>query len=155
MKDIFYRCEKCGNIVALVKLGGGTLACCGQDMTHLVANTVDASKEKHVPEVKVKGNKIKVQVGSVIHPMLDVHYIEWIALVADDKVEIKFLKPGMEPVAKFKYCFEKEKVPYTDGDDEIAYCEAQPCNFEVTETIPKNISIYEYCNLHGLWKTDI
>lgn len=157
MKDIFYRCEKCGNIVALVKSGGGTLVCCGQDMTQLVANTVDASQEKHVPDVKVKGNKIKVQVGSVIHPMVPEHYIEWIALVSDEKVEIKYLKAGMEPVAKFKYIFDEEieKVPYTDEGNEIPNCEGQPCNFEYPESKVGNVSIYEYCNLHGLWKTDL
>lgn len=153
MKDIFYRCEVCGNMVALIKSGGGTLACCGQDMTKLVANTVDASQEKHVPDVKIDGKKIMVQVGSVEHPMVSEHYIEWIALVSGDKVEIKYLQPGMKPVAKFKYKFDEEKVLYTDDDNEVPNCEGKPCNFEYTER--NNISIYEYCNLHGLWKTEL
>ncbi|NLX64727.1 MAG: desulfoferrodoxin FeS4 iron-binding domain-containing protein [Clostridiaceae bacterium] len=157
MGEIFYRCKVCGNIVALIKTGGGTLTCCGQEMEKLVANTVDASKEKHVPAVSVDNNIIKVEVGSVLHPMVPEHYIEWIALVADDKIEIKYLKPGMEPKAEFEYNFsyDEEKVPYTDGDGEIPNCEGQPCNFVYTEKKANNVSIYEYCNLHGLWKTEI
>lgn len=97
----FYRCERCGNLVALVKKGGGVLNCCGQDMTKLVANSTDAAKEKHVPVVTKEGGKIKVTVGSTLHPMLPEHYIEWIALAADDKVEIHYLKPGEEPKSEF------------------------------------------------------
>ncbi len=153
MRELFYRCEKCGNVVALIKTGGGTLTCCGQEMTKMVANTVDASQEKHVPDVSINNNTIKVEVGSVLHPMVPEHYIEWIALVADDKIEIKHLKPGMEPKAKFKYRFEEEKVPYTDEEGEIPNCEGQPCNFVCTEKKAYNISIYEYCNLHGLYNS--
>lgn len=102
MSDVlFYRCEKCGNMVALIKKGGGTLTCCGQAMTRLEANTTDAAKEKHVPVVAKEDGKIVVTVGSVPHPMLQEHYIEWIALVADDKMELQFLKPGQEPKAEF------------------------------------------------------
>ncbi len=98
----FYRCEKCGNIVALIKKGGGTLTCCGQAMTKLEANSTDAAKEKHVPVIAKEGGKIKVAVGSTLHPMLQEHYIEWIALVADGKVEFRFLKPGDAPKAEFE-----------------------------------------------------
>lgn len=97
----FYRCERCGNIVALLKKGGGTLSCCGQSMTKLEANSTDAAAEKHVPAVTREGGKLKVAVGSVPHPMLPEHYIEWIALVAGDRVEIRYLKPGEEPKAEF------------------------------------------------------
>lgn len=97
----FYRCELCGNMVALIKKGGGTLVCCGQNMTKLEANSTDAATEKHVPSVLREGGKIKVTVGSVPHPMLPEHHIEWIALVTDDKVELKYLKPGEEPRAEF------------------------------------------------------
>ena len=97
----FYRCERCGNIVALIKKGGGTLTCCGQTMTKLEANSTDAAKEKHVPVITKENGKIKVAVGSTLHPMLQEHYIEWIALVTDDKVELKYLKPGEEPKAEF------------------------------------------------------
>lgn len=97
----FYRCESCGNIVALIKTGGGTLACCGKPMTKLEANSTDAAKEKHVPVVTKEADKIRVAVGSTLHPMLEEHYIEWIALVADGRVEFKFLKPGEEAIAEF------------------------------------------------------
>lgn len=97
----FYRCEKCGNTVALIKAGGGTLTCCGQAMTKLAANSTDAAQEKHVPVVQREDGKIKVEVGSVLHPMLPEHRIEWIAFVTEDKVELTFLKPGDEPKAEF------------------------------------------------------
>ncbi len=118
----FYRCEVCGNMVAQIKNGGGTLTCCGQAMTKLEANSTDAAQEKHVPVVTRENGKLKVAVGSVLHPMVPEHHIEWIALATDDKVEIVYLKPGMEPVAEF---------------NEVA-----------------SGTVYEYCNLHGLWKTD-
>ncbi len=102
MSDIaFYRCEKCGNMVALLKKGGGTLTCCGQAMTELKANSTDASREKHVPVITRENGKIKVVVGSTPHPMLPEHHIEWIALVTGNKVDIVFLTPGMEPGAEF------------------------------------------------------
>lgn len=97
----FYRCERCGNIVALIKRGGGTLSCCGQAMTKLTANSTDAAKEKHVPSITEENGKIKVSVGSVPHPMLEDHYIEWIALVSGEKVQFCFLKPGDKPETSF------------------------------------------------------
>lgn len=109
----FYRCERCGNIVALLKKGGGTLTCCGQAMTKLEANSTDAAKEKHVPVIVKENGKIKVAVGSTLHPMQPEHYIEWIALVADDRVEFKYLKPGEEPKAEF---------PEANSGAVYAYC---------------------------------
>ena len=97
----FYRCSVCGNMVALIKKGGGTLVCCGKEMVKLEANSTDASQEKHVPVVAKEDGKIKAAVGSVAHPMLPEHFIEWIALVNEDKVVIKYLKPGDEPKAEF------------------------------------------------------
>jgi superoxide reductase len=123
MKEfVVYRCEICGNMVIKVRDGRGTLTCCDAPMKELRANTIDASLEKHVPAVSRENGKIKVQVGSVAHPMIPEHYIEWIALVSGDKVWIKYLKPGIDPVAEF------EEV--------------------------ESGTAYEYCNLHGLWKTD-
>ena len=97
----FYRCELCGNIVALVKAGGGTLTCCGQAMTKLIANSTDAAQEKHVPVAVIEGNTLKVTVGSVMHPMTPEHHIEWIALATADKLELIHLEPGAEPKAEF------------------------------------------------------
>lgn len=90
--------------------------------TELVANTVDAAFEKHVPVIEVAGDTVTVKVGSVEHPMLDAHYIEWIVLVTESGFQMKWLKPGMKPVATFIL---------TPGE--------------------KAVAAYEYCNLHGLW----
>ena len=97
----FYRCELCGNMVALLKKGGGTLVCCGQDMTKLEPNSTDAATEKHIPVITKEGTKIKVVVGSTVHPMTEEHHIEWIALASGERVEVKYLKPGEEPRAEF------------------------------------------------------
>lgn len=118
----FYRCEKCGNMVAMVKNGGGTLVCCGQPMTKLEANTTDAAQEKHVPKVTREDGVLNVEVGSVLHPSLPEHYIEWIALVTEDQIHLKYLEPGNPPVAVFP-------------DAEAG-------------------AVYEYCNIHGLWKVE-
>ena len=80
MEQKFLRCEHCGNIIAMVKDTGVPVMCCGQKMTELVPGTTDASLEKHVPDYKVEGNKVIVKIGSVEHPMLPEHYIEWVSL---------------------------------------------------------------------------
>lgn len=96
-----YKSELCGNIVEVLQGGAGDLVCCGQPMVLLKENTVDASKEKHVPVVtKVEGG-FKVSVGSVPHPMEEKHYIQWIELIADGTVYRKHLKPGDTPEAVF------------------------------------------------------
>lgn len=97
-----YKCELCGNMVEVVHASGGTLTCCKQPMKLMVENTTDAAKEKHVPVIeKVEGGVI-VKVGSVEHPMLETHYIEWIELHTVNKVYRKFLKPGEKPEALFE-----------------------------------------------------
>jgi len=96
-----YRCNICGNIVEVLHAGAGQLVCCGQPMELLEENTVDASKEKHVPVVEKTENGIKVKVGSVPHPMEEEHYIEWIEVIADSAVYRKFLKPADGPEADF------------------------------------------------------
>lgn len=97
-----YKCEVCGNIVEVMHGGDGALVCCGQEMKQLIENTVDAAKEKHVPVVEKTGDGITVSVGSVLHPMEEKHYIEWIELIAGDSVYREYLKPGAAPVAVFK-----------------------------------------------------
>jgi len=119
-----YRCEVCGNVVELVHGGKGQLVCCGQPMKQMVENTVDASKEKHVPVVERTANGIVVKVGSVAHPMEEKHYIEWIEVLADGRVLRAHLRPGMAPEAEF------------------------PCSPDAS------IVVREYCSLHGLWKAD-
>jgi superoxide reductase len=97
-----YKCELCGNIVEVEHAGDGTLVCCGQPMKLMVENTSDGAKEKHVPVIEKVADGYKVSVGSVLHPMLDNHYIEWIELIADGQVYRQYLKPGDTPVAVFK-----------------------------------------------------
>ena len=123
MEMKFYRCAHCGQIVAIVKGTGVPIICCGEPMQEIVPGTTDAAVEKHVPVFEVDGNKVTVTVGSVEHPMLDEHFIEWIALETKMGNQRKALKPGDAPKACFSIC---------DGDEVVA--------------------VYEYCNLHGLWK---
>jgi superoxide reductase len=118
-----YKCEVCGIIVEIIHEGGGKLVCCDQPMKLMEENTVDAALEKHVPVIEKTEDGIKVKVGSVPHPMVEEHYIEWIELIADGRACRKFLNPGDEPEALFKI-------------------EAQ------------TITAREYCNLHGLWKSE-
>jgi superoxide reductase len=117
-----YKCEVCGNIVEVMHGGAGALACCDQPMKLFKENTVDASKEKHIPVIERVANGIKVTIGSVPHPMEEKHYIEWIELLVDGKVLRQDLKPGQPAVAVFE---------------------------GVTAGV---VIAREYCNLHGLWK---
>ena len=117
MKEIkFYRCPICGNVIELIDGDSKRITCCGKNMELLVANTVDASVEKHVPIYEVNGNEIVVKVGDVIHPMEEKHYIMWIALVSDNKVTRVDLLPNDAPEAVFDYV-EKAEV--------YAYCNLQ------------------------------
>ncbi|MHB1398323.1 MAG: desulfoferrodoxin [Trichloromonadaceae bacterium] len=96
-----YKCEICGNIVEVLHGGPGALVCCNANMLQLTENTVDATKEKHVPMIEIGPQSITVKVGSVAHPMEEKHYIEWIELLADGKVYRQFLNPGDKPEAVF------------------------------------------------------
>ena len=121
----FYICEHCGNIIGMVKDKGVPVMCCGQKMKELVPNTVEASGEKHIPAVTVEGNVLKVNVGSVNHPMAEVHFIEWVYVETENGGMRKNLKPGQEP-----------NVTFALGED-------------------KAIAVYAYCNLHGLWMAEV
>ena len=77
-------------------------------MELLKEKTEDVGREKHVPIVEKTETGIMVKVNSVPHPMEKEHYIEWIEIIADEKVYRKFLKPGDKPEAEF--CIEAEKV---------------------------------------------
>ena len=122
----YYVCEHCGNIVEAVKESGVPIVCCGQKMTELIPGTTDAAVEKHVPAVEVEGNVVKVKVGEVEHPMVPEHFIGWIAIKTNKGEQKKFLQAGEKPEAVFVLA---------EGE-------------ELIET-------YEYCNLHGLWKTEL
>ena len=120
----FLRCKVCGKIVAMVNdCSSCPTKCCGEAMEEIIPNTSDGAAEKHVPVIKVEGERVVVEVGSVAHPMLDVHYIEWIALQTDKGNQRKQLKPGDAPRAEFAL-LPGEKV----------------------------IAAYAYCNLHSLFK---
>jgi superoxide reductase len=103
-----YKCELCGHVVEVMHEADGQLVCCGQPMKLMIENTVDAAKEKHVPVIEKTAQGYKVSIGSVLHPMEEKHYIEWIELLADGKAYRAFLKPGDEPVAVF--CIEATQV---------------------------------------------
>ena len=125
-KDVrFLMCETCKKIVVEVKDSVVPVMCCGKKMVELVPNTTEASVEKHFPVIEVEGNSVKVSISTVEHPMLDVHWIEWICLQTEQGVQFKYLDPGEKPVAVFALA---------EGD--------------------KVVAAYEYCNLHGLWKTE-
>lgn len=102
-----YKCNICGNIVEVLHTGVGELVCCGQPMELLIGKTKDVGQEKHVPVIEKTETGIKVRVGSIPHPMEKEHYIEWIEIIADDRVYKKFLKPGDKPEAEFEIDVEK------------------------------------------------
>ena len=97
--------------------------CCGSPMEKIIPGSVDAAAEKHVPVYSVSDGKVKVNVGSVAHPMAEEHYIEWILMQTENGYQIKYLKPGDAPFAEFALA----------GEENVE-------------------AVYAYCNLHGLWK---
>lgn len=113
MEVKFYLCEHCGNIVEKIKDSGVPIICCGFPMTKIEANVKEASVEKHIPVIKEEDDKFIIQVGSVLHPMIEEHYIEWIVVVFDNRVGRFNLKPGDEPVIT---------IPKKDKIDVYAYC---------------------------------
>ena len=96
-----YRCAVCGNVVEVLN-PGATLSCCGQPMTLLDGKTTDGATEKHVPVVERMAGGYRVTVGSVEHPMVEGHYIQWIELLTPTEVLRKELTPGDKPEAIFK-----------------------------------------------------
>lgn len=124
MTTKFYRCATCGNVIQKIVDSKVPVVCCGEKMQELVANTVEASVEKHLPVVtRIDDNHIKVEVGSVAHPMLPEHHIAFIYVETE--------KGGI-------------RVDLTDKPEAvICVCDSKP------------VAVYEYCNLHGLWKTEL
>ena len=92
-----YVCRHCGNVIWKVVDKGVPVTCCGEKMGELVPGTTDAAREKHVPDIKREGDTVKITVGSVVHPMLEEHYISMIAAVSGDTATVRFPKPGDEP----------------------------------------------------------
>ncbi len=124
MEMKFYKCSLCGRIVEIVKDSASQLVCCGEAMDLLVPGKSDGAVEKHVPVVEVNGTTVTVKVGEVAHPMLEEHYIEWIAISTSEGTQRKALKPGDAPVA----------------------------TFALTDT-EQFVSAMAYCNLHSLWSS--
>lgn len=121
----FFRCKLCGNLVGLINNAGVPMSCCGEEMEELCPNTVEASTEKHIPEVTVDGCMVHVKVGSVAHPMTEEHHIEFIYLQTEQGGQKKCLKIEDEA-----------QVVFALKDD-------------------KPVVVFAYCNLHGLWKAEI
>ncbi|MDR1410224.1 MAG: desulfoferrodoxin [Oscillospiraceae bacterium] len=122
----FFRCKHCGNLAGLIVNAGVPMICCGEKMQELIPNTSDGAQEKHVPVVKVEGEKIVVEISSVEHPMLPEHHIQWIYLKTEQGGQRKELGRGQAPKAVFALAAED-----------------------------KAVAAYEYCNLHGLWKAEV
>ena len=121
----FFICKHCGNLIGIVLNKGIPLVCCGEKMTELVPNTVEASKEKHIPVVEKIDGSIKVFVGSAAHPMEDAHHITFIYVETTNGGQRKSLGAGDEPSAVFAFVNDEPKA------------------------------VYAYCNIHGLWKTEM
>lgn len=120
----FFKCNHCGNVITKVVDSKVPVVCCGEKMAELVANTEEASVEKHLPVVnRIDGSKIKVEVGSAPHPMLPEHHIAFV-YVENENGGIR--------------------VDLTDKPEAvICTCTGKP------------LAVYEYCNIHGLWKTEL
>ncbi|NLA76986.1 MAG: desulfoferrodoxin [Clostridiales bacterium] len=121
----FYICRKCGNLVGMINSSGVPMMCCGEKMQELVPNTVEASAEKHLPVAAVEGDNVKVCIGSAAHPMTSEHHIAWVYLQTESGGQRKNLDADGAPEVVFALCGEKP------------------------------VAVYAYCNLHGLWKSEI
>jgi len=124
----FYRCSVCGQMVSFLNDNCKCVdcpTCCGKPMTLLVANTSDGAAEKHVPVAERNGDELTVRVGSVAHPMTEEHFIEWVYVFFDNGGQRHIFKPGDKP----------------------------ECTFNVK--FGKPVTIYAYCNIHGLWEAKL
>lgn len=121
----FYRCDTCGNVIWLISNSGSPVVCCGASMMKLDAGESDGAADRHTPMVEEHGGTIRAQIGSVLHPALSGHHIEWIALHTESGMFFKEIPVGKVPVANFS---------------------GYP---------GRPLAVYSYCNLHGLWKYEI
>ncbi|MGL4913715.1 MAG: desulfoferrodoxin family protein [Romboutsia sp.] len=122
----FFICNICGNIVEMIEDKGPKVFCCGKKMEAIIENTKEASTEKHIPKVTLNEDVVKVEVGSVLHPMTQEHHIGWIYVVANNGIRRIGLEIDKDPIVEFKL----------NKDEKIE-------------------EVYAYCNLHGLWKIEI
>ena len=121
----FLKCDICGNVVGMIDDMKANMVCCGQAMRTMTPNTVDASQEKHIPVARREGDNLIVNVGSALHPMTEEHHIDFIYIETENGGKRRCLKVGQEPTIK------------------VCYCDDKP------------VAVYAYCNLHGMWKTEI
>lgn len=121
----FYTCKQCGTVIGMIHGSGVPMFCCGKEMTHLDPDVSNETREKHAPAVKVDKGTVTVDIGSIAHPMQTDHSINWVYLQTDRGGHRKCLKTDEKPVVSFVLSDEKP------------------------------LAAYAYCNLHGLWKTDI
>lgn len=120
----FLKCDDCDTILGAVGGNIDKIACCGSSIKELIPNTEEASVEKHLPVIELKGNLVSVSVGSVEHPMTEEHHIAWVAIETKQGFQRKNLNHTGTPFVEFAM---------VDGDELKA--------------------VYAYCNLHGLWLT--
>ena len=123
MKQSFYICNHCGNLIAMIRDQGVPVYCCGEKMHQITPGTTEASGEKHIPVYELVGDTVHVTVGAVEHPMTPEHYFEWICLETEHGIQYAHLDPNDKPKAKFAIC----------QGDEVR-------------------SIYAFCNQHNLWR---
>jgi len=121
----FFICERCGSVIGLIENKGAPIMCCGEKMTELIPNFAEASIEKHLPVVTVSGDTVEVKIGEASHPMEESHRITFVYVETERGGQRKSFKVGDEPKLTFKF-----------SDD-------------------KPVAVYAYCNIHGLWKTDV
>ena len=121
----FFICRHCGNLVEAVHNSGVPMMCCGEKMQALEPNPVEVRGEKHRPVAKSENGVLTVNVGSVDHPMVEEHLIQWIFVETENGGLRKDLKAGDKPAAVFHL-----------GEE-------------------KPVAVYAYCNLHGLWMTSL
>lgn len=124
MKQKFYICKHCGNIITFLSNKGVPVVCCGEKMSEFRPGTTEASQEKHIPVYEIKDNIVHVTVGAAEHPMTAEHYIEWICLETEHGTQYTYLDPDDKPRAKFAIC---------EGDEVRA--------------------VYAFCNQHNLWRS--
>ena len=122
----FCICNQCGNLAGMIENKGPKLSCCGQVMSELIANTTEASTEKHIPVINIDNNTVNIQVGSALHPMAKEHYIGWVYLLTTKGGQRKNLDIDSNPIVQFEL----------SEDDKV-------------------VAAYAYCNIHGLWKVEI
>ncbi len=122
----FYVCDKWGNMIRMIVDKGVPIVCCGNTMRELIPNNVDASHEKHIPQIDFARNTLRVKVGNISHPMESAHSIEWVYAVTSEGEQFKRLRVNRDLEVEFAL---------VNGD--------------------KPIKVYSYCNLHGLWQSEI